>query len=598
MEEAVHCDNSAADKSNDLLEEWEEAARQDAKANAGKSDDLLEAWEEAARQDAEANEARGKDVQEASDKVAGQRPLCGKRAPEIGQVPDRTTRKKKKRPVIILAWPTDTQKSRQPKSPDAEYSHTTPQGQQAQQSKCRLSPELDVHPSSTASTEAGPLHSARSSSDHEVLASSPQIPKQAQKEAETPPSLPHMAQLHQQLQLFMSAAASSGEFSCVPPKIMESVKQCLELMQQHTCSEVRDPTQHACEAEQHDHKHPTPCTGCPPASAQCRAKGRAGDPLASQQVRPEDATAGGGESAEQAAAADLPSAPVHVKTAAAEQGCAGEYGARATMPAPVRAERQTAPAQGPAQHTDKDAPAGPTAPAPDASCTPYSEQCQAACIGGQKSSAADSAPKAQSVPNHQASAPDNLTERTSTAERNASDRLPDVKGVQGAPASNLLPDLQQPQHAESDMLVDEAISNVGIARQHDPEVEAAEWARRHAEVQRQRQEKKAERLAAAERAAVKRAREQRERETAEMELRNRLRADKQRHLRRIVLKEFNLRQALNALNIPASAGPAGERAALRRARIYYHPDQSRKRGDSLADQIMSEEVFKLLGSLA
>lgn len=136
----------------------------------------------------------------------------------------------------------------------------------------------------------------------------------------------------------------------------------------------------------------------------------------------------------------------------------------------------------------------------------------------------------------------------------------------------------------------------GRSRGLDPAVEAAEWALRQAVVQKQRQEKQAERRAAAERAAVRRAREQREREAAALQQRNQLRADKQRHLSRVVLKGMNMRQALMALGFPVGAGSAAEHAAWKKARIHHHPDQSLKRRDSLEDQIMSEEIFKLLGS--
>ncbi|NJR43558.1 MAG: hypothetical protein HC767_13810 [Akkermansiaceae bacterium] len=129
------------------------------------------------------------------------------------------------------------------------------------------------------------------------------------------------------------------------------------------------------------------------------------------------------------------------------------------------------------------------------------------------------------------------------------------------------------------------------------EVEEMEWARRQAELEKQRRAVQAERQARAEQNAVVRAREQRQKEQSDMEQRSALRNDLQAELSRVVLSGMSLRQALSALGFHPGPGPHGERVALKQARVFHHPDSSRRRGDTLRQQIMSEEIFKLLGSL-
>eukprot|EP01025_Chloroclados_australasicus_P019068 TRINITY_DN20242_c0_g1_i1.p3 TRINITY_DN20242_c0_g1~~TRINITY_DN20242_c0_g1_i1.p3 ORF type:complete len:101 (-),score=6.25 TRINITY_DN20242_c0_g1_i1:203-505(-) len=54
-------------------------------------------------------------------------------------------------------------------------------------------------------------------------------------------------------------------------------------------------------------------------------------------------------------------------------------------------------------------------------------------------------------------------------------------------------------------------------------------------------------------------------------------------------------QVLQKLKVQVGQGPNAVRHALKRARVYYHPDTSRKRGESLESQVWCEEVFKCLG---
>lgn len=138
----------------------------------------------------------------------------------------------------------------------------------------------------------------------------------------------------------------------------------------------------------------------------------------------------------------------------------------------------------------------------------------------------------------------------------------------------------------------EAICNLSFSRQKNAEVEAAEWARRQAVIQQK------ERLAAAERAAVKRAREQRENEAAQLILRQRLREEKKQAVKQLVKGKATVREVLQALNFHVDKGPAAEKSALRKARIHFHPDQMQRKGAPLPEQIMAEEIFKYLGSLA
>ena len=130
------------------------------------------------------------------------------------------------------------------------------------------------------------------------------------------------------------------------------------------------------------------------------------------------------------------------------------------------------------------------------------------------------------------------------------------------------------------------------------EVEQMEWARRQAELEKQRRAAQAERRAQAERNAVVRARAQRQKEQSEMEQKTALRSELQAELGRLVLPGMSLRQALVALGFHPASGAAGEKAALKQARVFHHPDSSRRRGCTLRQQIMSEEIFKILGSLA
>ena len=136
-----------------------------------------------------------------------------------------------------------------------------------------------------------------------------------------------------------------------------------------------------------------------------------------------------------------------------------------------------------------------------------------------------------------------------------------------------------------------------MERQRNVEVEEMEWARRQAELEKQRRAVQAERRARAEQNAVVRARAQREKEQADMEQRSAMRSDLQGELSRVVLPGMSLRQALIALGFHPGPGSDGEKAALKQARVFHHPDSSRRRGDTLRQQIMSEEIFKLLGSL-
>ena len=83
-----------------------------------------------------------------------------------------------------------------------------------------------------------------------------------------------------------------------------------------------------------------------------------------------------------------------------------------------------------------------------------------------------------------------------------------------------------------------------------------------------------------------------------MEQRCAMRSALQGELDRIVLPGMSLRQALSALGFHPGPGADGEKAALKQARVFHHPDSSRRRGGDLRQQIMSEEIFKILGSLA
>lgn len=146
----------------------------------------------------------------------------------------------------------------------------------------------------------------------------------------------------------------------------------------------------------------------------------------------------------------------------------------------------------------------------------------------------------------------------------------------------------------------DAQGGVGVTllqRERNEEVEANEWMRRHAELEKQRLAVQAERQARAERAAVERARAEMQRQAHEMEERDAMRTVVQQELRRIVLPGMSLRQALAVLGFQPRAGATGEKAAFRQARVFHHPDSSRRRGDSMQQQCMSEEIFKLLGTL-
>ena len=159
---------------------------------------------------------------------------------------------------------------------------------------------------------------------------------------------------------------------------------------------------------------------------------------------------------------------------------------------------------------------------------------------------------------------------------------------------NSVPCPQQDSAADD---VVEARSAALMERQRNVEVEEMEWARRQAELEKQRRAVQAERRARAEQNAVVRARAQREKEQADMEQRSAMRSDLQGELSRVVLPGMSLRQALIALGFHPGPGSDGEKAALKQARVFHHPDSSRRRGDTLRQQIMSEEIFKLLGSL-
>lgn len=137
-----------------------------------------------------------------------------------------------------------------------------------------------------------------------------------------------------------------------------------------------------------------------------------------------------------------------------------------------------------------------------------------------------------------------------------------------------------------------------MERPRNVEVEQMEWARRQAELEKQRRAAQAERRAQAERNAVVRARAQRQKEQSEMQQKTALCSELQAELGRLVLPGMSLRQALVALGFHPTSGAAGEKAALKQARVFHHPDSSRRRGCTLRQQIMSEEIFKILGSLA
>lgn len=136
-----------------------------------------------------------------------------------------------------------------------------------------------------------------------------------------------------------------------------------------------------------------------------------------------------------------------------------------------------------------------------------------------------------------------------------------------------------------------------MERQRNIEVEEMEWARRQSELEKQRRAVQAERRVRAEQNAVVRARAQRQKEQSDMEQRAAVRGDLQGELGRVVLPGMSLRQALFALGFHPGPGADGERAGLKQARVFHHPDSSRRRGDTLRQQIMSEEIFKILGSL-
>jgi hypothetical protein len=76
-----------------------------------------------------------------------------------------------------------------------------------------------------------------------------------------------------------------------------------------------------------------------------------------------------------------------------------------------------------------------------------------------------------------------------------------------------------------------------------------------------------------------------------------LKASNRAWLTRLFPRGTSVRAGLRCLNMAVAPGAAGERAALKRARAYYHPDSARRRKVSLEDQVKCEEIFKALGAL-
>jgi hypothetical protein len=92
----------------------------------------------------------------------------------------------------------------------------------------------------------------------------------------------------------------------------------------------------------------------------------------------------------------------------------------------------------------------------------------------------------------------------------------------------------------------------------------------------------------------------RARERSAVAMRQRIEQIKAAHclwLAHLFPRGMSIRQGLQSLNFSVGPGQAGERVALKRARVFYHPDSARRRNVSLEEQVKCEEIFKALGSL-
>ena len=83
----------------------------------------------------------------------------------------------------------------------------------------------------------------------------------------------------------------------------------------------------------------------------------------------------------------------------------------------------------------------------------------------------------------------------------------------------------------------------------------------------------------------------------EQALVERIKAEKRTWLSRLFAPGMSVRQGLQSLNVAVGPGVAGERAALKRARVFYHPDSAKRRDATLEERVACEEVFKALGAL-